>query len=135
MTTIKRTTVYVSMGESTQVFRAPEDMPAALRKKLAISTRGMNSATILIADRGGREEIRKILNGQPSALKSRLRADYLKRSLDDPTENPISESLLATGKVDDPYHLPWRQWGWRHWAELLLPAAVGAALWLLFTWK
>ncbi len=118
------------MGDSTQVFRAPEDMPVALRKKLVNSTRGMNSATILIADRGGREEIRKVLNGEPSALKSRLRPDFLRRSLG----APGVEATVARA-ADDDYRISWRQWGWRHWAELLLPGLAAVALWLILTWK
>lgn len=133
MTTIKRTTVYIAMGNTTQVFRAAEDMPAALRKKLATSTKGMNSATILIADRGGREEIRKILNGEPSALQSRLHPEYLKRTLGESAAEADPEALRSAASLDDPYHLSWHRWGWRHWAELFLPGMVGVALWLLFT--
>ncbi len=115
------------MGNKTQVFRSPDEIPGPLRKQLIHSTRGMNSATILIADRGGREEIRKILNGQPSALKSRLRADFLRRSIGEPA--PAPEQAVAQHDVS------WRDWKWRQWAELLLPGAVGLGLWLLFTWK
>ncbi len=127
MTTIKRTTVYISIGDKTEVFSTPEDIPAPLRKQLADSTRGMNSATILIADRGGRAEIRKILNGEPSPLKNRLRADFLKRSSGEPV--PVASSHpAALGRS-------FRNWRWRQWAELLLPGAVGLGLWLLFTLK
>lgn len=124
MNTIKRTTVFIAMGDRTQVFRSPDDIPTPLKKQLAESTRGMNSATILIADRGGREEIRKILNGEPSPLKSRLRADFLKRSVGE-------RSVAAAPKVRN----TWRDWRWRQWAELLLPGAVGLGLWLLFALK
>lgn len=127
MTTIKRTTVYISLGSKTQVFRSPEEIPAPLRKQLVASTRGMNSATILIADRGGREEIRKVLNGEPSPLRSRLRADFLRRSLGQ-TAAPATASVA-------PARAGWRDWSWRQWGELLLPGAVGVALWMLFTWK
>ncbi len=116
------------MGEKMQVFRSPEEIPAPLRKQLIQSTRGMNSATILIADRGGREEIRKILNGQPSALKSRLRADFLRRSLG-------GDSAPAPAPAVTRHEISWRDWNWRQWAELLLPGAVGLGLWLLFSWK
>lgn len=115
------------MGEKTQVFRSPEEIPDALRKQLVASTRGMNSATILIADRGGRAEIRKILNGEPSPLKSRLRADFLKRGLGD--------KGAASNEPAGSHHLSWRDWNWRQWAELVLPGMVGLGLWLLFTWK
>ena len=129
MTTIKRTTVYISMGDKTQVFRTPEDIPDSLRKHLVDSTRGMNSATILIADRGGRAEIRKILNGEPSPLKGRLRSDYLNQKL--------GESSSISLGLDTParHGLSLRGWGWRQWAELILPGAVGVGFWLLFTWK
>lgn len=115
------------MGEKTQVFRSPEEIPDVLRVQLVASTRGMNSATILIADRGGRAEIRKILNGEPSPLKSRLRADFLKRSLGD---TPAAEGVPVVKTQDS-----WRDWRWRQWAELALPGMVGLGLWLLFTWK
>jgi len=128
LTTIKRTTVYISMGDKTQVFRSPEDIPTALRKQLVASTRGMNSATIMIADRGGRAEIRKILNGEPSPLKSRLRADFLRRSLGGET-TPVKEAAASTRVVS------WRQWSWQQWGELLMPGLVGLGLWFLFTWK
>jgi hypothetical protein len=115
------------MGDRTQVFRSPDQIPAPLRKQLIQSTRGMNSATILIADRGGREEIRKILNGEPSALRSRLRADFLRRSVGETTSAPPPAPVR--------HPLTWRDWNFRQWAELLLPGAVGLGLWFLFTWK
>ena len=127
MTTIKRTTVYISIGEKTEVFSAPDEIPAPLRKQLADSTRGMNSATILIADRGGRAEIRKILNGEPSPLKGLLRADFLKRNLGDTSALPKPGPATFLHSLGN--------WRWRQWAELLLPGAVGLGLWLLFTLK
>lgn len=129
MTPIKRTTVYISMGDKTQVFRSPEDIPDSLRRQLADSTRGMNSATILIADRGGRAEIRKILNGEPSPLKGRLRSDYLKQHFG---ESSATSLKPATSGV---HRMSFGNWGWRQWAELLLPGAIGLGFWLLFTWK
>lgn len=122
MTTIRRTTIYISMGEKTQIFRSPDEIPNSLRRHLLNSTRGMNSATILIADRGGREEIRKVLNGEPSPLKSRLRADFLRRSLGgSPNEAPVGAPKSRK-----------QTWTMRHWAELLLPGAVGLLLWMIF---
>lgn len=129
MITIKRTTVYISMGDKTQVFRTPEDIPDSLRKQLVESTRGMNSATILIADRGGRAEIRKILNGEPSQLKGRLRSDYLKQKLGE-SASIVPNPATAVSKGWSP-----RNWGWRQWAELILPGAIGLGFWLFFTWK
>lgn len=129
MSTIKRTTVYISMGDKTQVFRSPEEIPDSLRRQLADSTRGMNSATILIADRGGRAEIRKILNGKPSPLKGHLRSDYLKQHFG---ESSATSPKSATSGVQ---RMAFGNWGWCQWAELLLPGAIGLGFWLLFTWK
>ncbi|MFO0281269.1 MAG: hypothetical protein ACK532_05060, partial [Acidobacteriota bacterium] len=125
MRTIRRTTIYIAMGGRTQVFPSPDQIPTPLRKQLIQSTRGMNSATILIADRGGREEIRKILTGQPSALRSRLRADFLRRS--------VGEADTSAAAVPSRNRLTWRSWSYRQWAELILPGAVGLGLWLLFS--
>jgi hypothetical protein len=71
--TFKCTTIFISRGADTWVYDSPEAIPSGLRKELLQSTRGMNSATILIADRGGREEIRKLLEGEASALDEGLR--------------------------------------------------------------
>lgn len=127
MTTIKRTTVFISIGSKIEVFQSPEDIPPALRRQMVSSTRGMNSATILIADRGGRAEIQKILNGEPSLLKSRLRADILKREIEGTPPEPV--------KAPVHFEISLQNWRWPHWAELLLPGAVGLGLWLLFNWK
>lgn len=113
------------MGKTTQVFRYPEEIPSPLRKKLIHSTRGMNSATILIADRGGRAEIRKILNGQPSPLKSRLRADFLRRSIGEPEKTSLPS----------PPRFLLHNWRVGRLSDLLLPGLVALGLWLLFASK
>ena len=158
--TIKKTTVYISIGDKTEVFRSPDEIPDGLKSQLARSTRGMNSATILIADRGGREEIRKILAGKPSALKSRLRGDYFRGAVatKEPTQEIVGagkdhglveHELLECELVEDRGRWHWRNWsadgwkranqqwqrlGWKDWVELLVPGAVGAALGLILTW-
>jgi hypothetical protein len=43
------------------VYRSMEEVPHPLRTKLLKSTNGTNSATILIADRRGREEIARLM--------------------------------------------------------------------------
>src|SRR5215831_730322 len=50
-------TVLISAGNSEQVYRSVDDVPARLRTRLLKSTNGANSATILIADQNGRKEI------------------------------------------------------------------------------
>ena len=71
-TTIKTSTIFVSVGKHTKVYRAMEDVPAPLRQKLVESTTGLNSATILIADRRGKQEIDRILRTMPKGITARL---------------------------------------------------------------
>ena len=59
--TYKTSTVFIGTGKTTKVFRSVSDVPKALRRKLMESTSGENAGIILIADRGGREEILKAL--------------------------------------------------------------------------
>jgi hypothetical protein len=64
--TVKTSTIFISVGGKTKVFKSVDDVPPKLRRKLQESTSGINAATILIADRRGREEIVKALRGMPS---------------------------------------------------------------------
>ncbi|HUA21289.1 MAG TPA: hypothetical protein VMB25_21230 [Bryobacteraceae bacterium] len=114
--TLKSSTIFISVGDKTEVYRSVADVPPRLRKKLEQSTNGINSATILIADRKGKEEIVRAIRGLPSSLRARI----------------------ATSSKDDAK--PERRGGrwaavWQDWAEFLLPAAIGVAVWLLFTAK
>jgi hypothetical protein len=59
-------TVLISSGGSDLVYRSVEEVPATLRTKLLKSTNGSNAATILIADRRGRKEIARAMQGRPS---------------------------------------------------------------------
>src|SRR5579863_599682 len=70
--TVKTSTIFIAKAGRTRVYRSVEEVPAALRKELEVSTNSFNSATILIADPRGREEIIRALNGLPSTLRSRL---------------------------------------------------------------
>src|SRR5215470_1813046 len=70
--TVKTSTIFIAKGAKTRVYFSVQDVPPRLRKQLEDSTNGFNSATILIADRRGREEIVRALNGLPSGLRSRL---------------------------------------------------------------
>jgi len=70
--TIKSSTIFVSAEGRTRVFRSIDEIPAPLRKKLVESTTGLNSATILIADRRGREEIARSLRGESTGIKTRF---------------------------------------------------------------
>ena len=63
----------ISSGDRETVYRSVEEVPARLRTKLMRSTNGANSATILIADRRGRQEIAKAMRNLPGPMRRRLR--------------------------------------------------------------
>jgi hypothetical protein len=115
--TVKSSTIFISVGDKTQVFRSVDEVPPGLRKKLEQSTNGMNSATILIADRRGREEIVRAIRGLPSGVRSRFAASLHK-------DSDMGKRL--------PRHL---RAICRNWAEILLPGAIGLLVWLLFSMK
>ena len=77
---LKSSTILISVGETAAVYRSVKEVPAPLRRKLLKSTNGLNSATILIADRRGREEIARAIQNLPSTLQRR----FLKPFRDDP---------------------------------------------------
>jgi hypothetical protein len=82
--TVKTSTIFIAKRGPTQVYRSVGEIPAPLRKELEESTNSFNSATILIADRRGREEIVKALNGLPSSLRSRLASSLTPRATAEP---------------------------------------------------
>jgi hypothetical protein len=69
---MKSSTILISAGETDAVYRSVKEVPAPLRRKLLKSTNGLNSATILIADRRGREEIARAIQNLPSSLQRRF---------------------------------------------------------------
>ena len=116
--TLKSSTIFISVGNRTEVFRSVDDVPPPLRKKLEQSTNSINSATILIADRKGKEEIVRAIRGLPSSLRSRLSASLRQEARQESSQVPNRWAAL-----------------WQDWAEILLPAVIGLAVWLLFTAK
>lgn len=119
--TVKTSTIFIAKGGRTRVYRSVSEVPPKLRKELEESTNSFNSATILIADRRGREEIVKTLNGVPSALRSRLAP-----SLVPPT---------APEKTLDGRFAPVAGFLRRNWLELALPAAVSLIVWAAFHFR
>jgi hypothetical protein len=65
-------TVMISAGGAHRVYRSVDEIPGNLRSRLVKSTNGRNSATILIADRRGREEIARLLRQLPGSAHRRL---------------------------------------------------------------
>src|SRR4051812_11606582 len=122
--TVKTSTIFIAKRGPTQVYRSVGEIPAKLRKELEESTNSFNSATILIADRRGRAEIVKALNGMPSTLRSRLANSLAPRTAAEPaaesTENRLKPAILFMR---------------RNWLEITLPAAVAVIVWAAFNFR
>lgn len=65
-------TVLIASGRSRTVYRSVEEVPQSLRNRLLKSTNSSNSATILIADRRGRQEIARAMRNLPGLSQRRL---------------------------------------------------------------
>lgn len=69
---MKSSTILISTGAADAVYRSVKEVPAPLRRQLLRSTNGINSATILIADRRGRDEITRAIQNLPASLQRRF---------------------------------------------------------------
>jgi len=120
--TLKTSTIFIAKGRKTRVYRSVQEVPRRLRQELEESTNGFNSATILIADRRGREEIVRALHGLPSALRSRL-APSLK-----PQAASVPAPVSAAAR-------PLVRFLRQNWIQIALPGAVGLAVWAALSWR
>ena len=120
--TVKTSTIFIAKGGRTRVYRSVSEVPQKLRKELEESTNGFNSATILIADRRGRRELLRALQGLPSGLRTQLASSL----------NPTAPRLPAPAPAPA---RPLARFLRRNWPELLLPGAVGLLLWAALNWR
>ena len=72
---VKTSTILISSGERQTVYRSVEEVPDSLKRQLIRSTNGLNSATIVIADREGRKEIAKAIRNLPAPAPSPVHAE------------------------------------------------------------
>jgi len=114
--TARSSTIFIATGAKTRVYRSVNDIPPGLRRRLTESTHGMNSATILIADKRGRAELVRALQGRSSEVQCRLVEALRSRRAEEPS--PLQKRRFGFGSV-------------RRWLEFLLPMALGASLWFL----
>jgi hypothetical protein len=118
--TAKSSTIFIAAGDcNTRVYRSVEEVPADLRRRLIETTQGINAATILIADKRGREELVRALQGRPSDLQCRV-VETIRSRQSDSAPPPVS-------RWSSPVWL--RLKSVRTWVELLLPVVIGASLW------
>jgi hypothetical protein len=117
--TAKSSTIFIATDDEIRVYRSVREVPPALRRRLEESTSGANSATILIADKRGREELVRALQGLPSEVQSRL-ASTLRAN--QKRQAAMGPKLKRRKQV-------------RLWLEILAPVAVGFTVWFLTSMK
>jgi hypothetical protein len=105
----KSSVIFVGTKEGVRSYDSYGKMPAALQKQLASTFHKENTVTILIADKQGREELRRVLQAR-SSLGDRQPSVVPSRAADQRNAAAIS---------------------FRTWLALLFPTAIAAALWFL----
>lgn len=128
--TVRTSTIFIAKGGKTRVYHSMGDVPPGLRKELDESTNSFNSATILIADRRGREEIVRALNGLPSSLRSRLAKslhskDEAGQTVPSPISAPDGMGWVAEGA----------RFVRRYWLEMVIPSAAALIIWASFHFR
>ncbi len=123
--TLRCATVFVTEGEDTLVYRSMEEMPDEVRSRLAEKARG-GTATIFIANRGGRDELAKRLRGLPSRVQTRLEETTPVRE-----ESAAVTTAPEFTSVVEPS--PGLAPAVRH--GLVVAAGLGLLGWLLASWK
>jgi hypothetical protein len=111
---ITTSAILIATGKSRIcVYRSVNDVPPQLRPALSHSTNGLNSATIVIADRGGREELARAAQGLPAELPSKVAG-------------------LFRPKAEDARQESASRMGFRFWLEAGLLSGMGALTYFLF---
>ncbi len=113
--TAKSSTIFICTGGDTKIYHSVCDIPVPLRHRLEKTTQSQNSATILIADRRGREELVRALQGEPSSVRCRL-ADAIRTRKTESLDRERRQNSLRSI---------------RRWLEFLIPIALGGSLWFL----
>jgi hypothetical protein len=114
--------VLIAAEGAETVYRSMDEVPNPLRTKLLKSTNSINSATILIADRRGREEIVRVMRsqGRSSGRTARrmprvpMRALLARKAAPRRTEWLTPRRRLLTLAVLLLLALAWIAWVFRH---------------------
>jgi hypothetical protein len=116
-TTVKTSTIFVAEGTATKIFRSMEEMPADTRRRMEKCMNGSHAATILIADRRGRDEIARAMDGLPSDFQSKVAEKVSSRRRAAERETRLEETV--------------RRLVFSKYARVAVPVAIGLAVWLL----
>jgi len=122
--TFRTSTILIATDGKPRLYKSRTDLPANLRQDLQKTLNSPMAATILIADQRGRDEILKLLRGEPSALRGTTAG--MKRRL-----KPRS-SVTASGPQVRAVLPGWLRNKWaRALVAFFIPAAVGAGFYAL----
>jgi hypothetical protein len=88
--------VLISADGADRVYRSVDEVPFPLRHRLLKSTNSPNSATILIADRRGRQEIAKAMRNLPGTGQRRLMQSLLSGNAVTPGEGRLAPKWKKT---------------------------------------
>ena len=117
--TFRTSTILIATDGKPRLYKSRAEMTPRMRQNLQRTLNSSMAATILIADQRGRDEILKLLRGEPSALRGA--AGTMRRRLRTEPVAPLRAVLP--------------RWARNRWARgliaFLLPAAVGAGFYAL----
>ena len=119
--TFRTSTILIAADGRTRLYKSRAEMKPEQRQALRRTLNSSLSATILIADQRGRDEILKVLRGEQSALRG--------------AGGTVRRRLQAAPAVRVRASLPeWLRSRWtRALIAFLIPAAVGAGFFALLT--
>ncbi len=112
---LKTSTILISADTTDAVYHSLDDVPEPLKKMLLQSTNSVNSGTILIADRGGKEQISSAIRNMPASTQKNIRES-------------VPGSRLASLASQTAFG-----WPLRYWTGLLIVSIAGVLAWLIST--
>lgn len=117
--TFRTSTILIATDGKTRLYKSRSEMKPALRRSLQQTLNSSMSATILIADQRGRDEILKLLRGEESALRG--------------ASSNMRRRLRSEARAAVRTRLP--EWLRNRWVRGLvafaIPAALGAGFYAL----
>lgn len=122
--TLRCATVFVTEGDDTVVYRSVDEIPEEVRTRLEEKSRA-GTATIFIANRGGRDELAKRLRGLPSRVQTRL--EEKTPEFETSNEDVVSPSFTS---IQTSHHFgPMVRNG------IMIATGIGLLVWLVSTWQ
>ncbi len=113
--TSKCSTIMIAAGGKTLVYHSLDEIPDDLREQLLETTQGVHSATILIADKLGRDKILRSMRQAETGREGKLASALVEQRRSLPAHVPRWMATLALA------------------GRVLLVGSLGYVLWILAT--